>query len=98
MTAINDIGTISPSGRKTHAYMTADGTARAEVPNDHPNPTAAAKRALILYLAEREWKTGETILQARHRMRDYLAENPPIVIGTGREIATGKGTIIYSEA
>lgn len=94
---LSDIGTISPSGRKTVAYTLANGTAQVEVPDDHPNPDHAAKRALMLYLAADEWKAGETIAQARARMRDYLTECPPVSIGKGRDIETGLETIIYRE-
>lgn len=95
---LKDIGTISPSSRYTNAYIRADDTAVIEVPDDHENPSDAAHRAAVLYLAEREWKSGETLLQARARMRDYLKENPLVLSGTGREIASGLGTLIYTEA
>lgn len=94
---LKDIGTISASGRYTNAYTRADDTAVIEVPDDHENPVNAAHRAAMLYLAEREWKSGETILQARARMRDYLKENPLVEAGTGRELASGLGTIIFTE-
>lgn len=95
---LTDIGTISPSGRKTSAYFSGNDTAHFEVPGDHENPEFAATRAAMLFLAEREWKAGETILQARARMRDYLAEKPLIQVGHGKEIATGLKTIIFQES
>lgn len=77
---IQDIGTISPSGRKTTAYFSPNGTAYVEVPDDHPNPVFAATRAMMLYLADTEQKAGETILAARKRMADYLRECPPVEV------------------
>lgn len=95
---LEDIGTISPSGRTTIAYLAVTGRAYVEVPNDHPKPQDAAQRAMMLFLAEIEQKSHETIIQTRSRIRDYLIETPLVVIGSGTEVDTGLKTIIYAEA
>lgn len=93
---INDIGTISPSGRNTHVHMQND-TGVAVVPADHPNPLHAATRALMLFLAEREWKSGETLFQARKRMADYLKETPPVETGTTHFLSDNSPGIVFTE-
>lgn len=73
---IEDIATISPSGRRTTAYIAPSGVAYVEVPDDHEEPDNVAHRAMMLFLAREEQKSRETILQARARIRDYLKESP----------------------
>lgn len=96
---IEDIATISPSGRRTTAYTAPSGVAYVEVPDDHEGPDKAAHRAMILFLAREEQKSGENILQARARIRDYLRESPIIEVTEAQfALSDSRPVRIYREA